>query len=115
MVAPVIDLAARRERFEGAVRRFDAAARKVGLGPNACRLEDFVAYMPTHNYIFNPTRELWPAQSVNARVPPVDDGTGNTVPASKWLAKHRAVEQMTWAPGYPMEIKDRLKIGRAHV
>src|SRR5262249_28966934 len=22
--------------------------------------------------------------------------------------KHRAVEQMTWAPGYPMEIKDRL-------
>jgi hypothetical protein len=30
------------------------------------------------------------------------------IPASKWLAKHRAVEQMTWAPGYPMEIKDRL-------
>ena len=108
----------------------DLAAR---IGPHGCQLEDFVAYMPTHNYIFKPTRELWPAQSVDARVPPVDDGTGNLIPASKWLAKHRAVEQMTWAPGYPMEIKDRLiseggwidrpgctvfnlyQIGRAHV
>src|SRR5262245_40711414 len=111
MAASVVDLAAQRKRFEEVARRV-AAAR---IGPGGCRLEDFVAYMPTHNYIFKPTRELWPAPSVNARVPPVDDGTGNSIPASKWLAKHRAVEQMTWAPGYPMEIKDRLKIGRAHV
>src|SRR5262245_64493882 len=55
-----------------------------------------------------PTRKLGPAPMVNARVPVVDDDTGNLIRASKWLAKHRAVEQMTWAPGYPMEIKDRL-------
>jgi Family of unknown function (DUF5906) len=105
MTASVVGLAAQRKRFEAVAQCFDAAAR---IGPHGCQLEDFVAYMPTHNYIFKPTRELWPAANVNARVPPVDDGTGNLIPASKWLAKHRAVEQMTWAPGYPMEIKDRL-------
>ena len=77
MTASVVDLAAQRKRFEEVARRFDAAVR---IGPNGCQLEDFVAYMPTHNYIFKPTRELWPAPSVNARVPPVDDGTGNLIP-----------------------------------
>ncbi len=35
------------------------------------KLEDFYAYMPMHNYIFAPSREPWPAASVNARIPPV--------------------------------------------
>src|SRR5262249_32027467 len=34
-------------------------------------LEDFYAYMPQHNYIYVPSREPWPAASVNARIPPV--------------------------------------------
>lgn len=34
--------------------------------PNAVTAEDFYAYMPTHQYIFVPSRELWPASSVNA-------------------------------------------------
>ena len=29
---------------------------------------DFHAYMPMHSYIFAPSREMWPATSVNARV-----------------------------------------------
>jgi hypothetical protein len=32
-------------------------------------LDDFYAYMPSHNYIFVPTRAPWPAGSVNARIP----------------------------------------------
>ena len=28
---------------------------------NALSVDDFVAYMPMHNYIFKPTRETWPA------------------------------------------------------
>jgi hypothetical protein len=35
----------------------------------AVHLDDFVAYMPMHNYVFLPTREPWPAASVNARIP----------------------------------------------
>ena len=53
-------------------------------------LDDFYAYLPQHQYIFAPTRDLWPAASVNARLSPV------------------AVEQMTWAPGMPVLIPDKL-------
>jgi hypothetical protein len=82
--------------------------------------DDFYAYMPLHNYIYTPTRDPWPAASVNARVPPVPllDAAGNPVtdargkakviPASVWLDQHKAVEQMTWAPGLPMVIPNRL-------
>ncbi len=82
--------------------------------------EDFYAYMPAHAYLFAPTRELWPAASVDARLPAVplvdDDGQPilndkndqkRTKP-SRWLDRHRPVEQMTWAPGQPMIVCDRL-------
>ena len=65
----------------------------------------------TNSYIFAPTRDIWPAASVNARVPAVVvmDGSGPVeMKASAWLARHRPVEQMTWAPGLPALIKDRI-------
>jgi RepB DNA-primase from phage plasmid len=72
-------------------------------------VEDFVAYRPSGNFIFIPTRDMWPANSVNASVWPVDvEGKEKPVPAASWIAAHRAVEQMTWAPGEPMEIHDKL-------
>src|SRR5204863_69988 len=71
------------------------------------QLEDFVAYLPKHNYVFLPTREPWPAASVNARIPPVEYGN-ELIRASTWLDQNRPVEQMTWCPGLPMLIEDRL-------
>lgn len=83
-------------------------------------LKDFYAYMPMHVYIFVPSREVWPASSVNARIPPicVTDQNGNpvldeggrpkTIKANRWLDQHQPVEQMTWVPGLPMLIRDRL-------
>jgi hypothetical protein len=83
-------------------------------------LDDFHAYMPMHNYIFAPTREMWPASSVNARIPPVPlldangrqvlnkDGEPKHIPGSAWLDRNKPVEQMTWAPGQPMIIQDQL-------
>ena len=82
--------------------------------------DDFYAYMPDHSYIFVPTREMWPAGSVNARVPPVavlkKDGTAahgrggkpKGIKPSTWLDRFRPVEQMTWAPGEPLIIPGRL-------
>ena len=32
-------------------------------------IDDFVAYMPMHAYIFTPCREIWAGASVNARLP----------------------------------------------
>ena len=84
-------------------------------------LDDFHAYMPmSRQFIFTPSRELWPASSVDARVPPVPlvdkngkpvvdkDGNEKYMRASAWLSTHQAVEQMTWAPGEPMLIEGRL-------
>jgi Family of unknown function (DUF5906) len=73
-------------------------------------VNDFYAHMPTHTYIFAPSREMWPAASVNARVKPIADG-GKDLSASAWLDRHRQAEQMTWAPGEPIVIRDRIIAG----
>lgn len=77
----------------------------------AVTAEDFWAYMPMHAYIFVPSCEVWPAASVNARVPPVDIGAEKPLKASVWLDSNRHVEQMTWAPGEPPIVADRLVSG----
>lgn len=75
--------------------------------------------MPMHNYIFTPAGDLWPAASVNARVKPVplmrngepdlgEDGKQKFISATAWIDQNRPVEQMTWAPGFSMLIRDRL-------
>lgn len=87
---------------------------------DAVDFDDFYAYMPAHTYLFTPTRELWPAVSVDARLPSVplidddgqpvsnDKGDPKRMKPSRWLDKHRPIEQMTWAPGEPMVVTDRL-------
>lgn len=70
-------------------------------------LESFWAHKPSHRYIFEPTGDLWPAASVNGRLGTVR-ADGEELTASQWLTKHRPVEQMTWAPGEPKIIRDRL-------
>jgi hypothetical protein len=83
-------------------------------------LDDFYAYMPMHNYVYVPSREPWPAPSVNARIPPVaivnasgqpvlnEQGKPKAIPASLWLDQNRPVEQMSWAPGESAVIANRL-------
>jgi hypothetical protein len=102
-----------RSARELAAAQFTDTQKPKGNGSatetgEAVSLEDFVAYMPASNaYIFKPTREIWPAANVNAHCPPIQSGD-DEIAASKWLAKHAAVAQMTWAPGEPMLIEDRL-------
>jgi hypothetical protein len=95
--------------IEDVFSSFGDEARAKGKSPadEVIQLEDFVAYLPRHNYVFLPTREPWPATSVNARIAPVEDGD-EPIAASKWLDQNRPVEQATWCPGLPMLIKDRL-------
>jgi hypothetical protein len=69
-------------------------------------IADFVAYMPQHCYIFKPTGEMWPGSSVNARISPI--AGKKPISASAWLDKNAPVEQMTWAPGEPTLIHNRL-------
>lgn len=74
-------------------------------------LEDFHAYMPSHEYIYVPTRQFWKAASINARIAPIDVGASKPIRPSDWLDQNRPVEVMTWAPGLPMIIEHRLVAG----
>lgn len=84
---------------------------EVGTNERAGTLtiDDFLAYLPAHRYVFRPTRELWPAASVDARLQPwpVDSAYKPQRP-SRYLDEHAAVEQMTWAPGLGEIIEDRV-------
>jgi hypothetical protein len=93
-------------------------------------IKDFQAYLPDHSYIHIPTRVMWPAVTVNSLLPPMallnKDGTVYITPStvneagetvlgvpvytkpSLWLDEYQSVEQLTWAPGLPMLIRDRL-------
>jgi hypothetical protein len=89
--------------------------------PEGVNLNNFFSLMNKSGaYIFIPCRDIWPRASVDARLPPmpVVNKNGNPrrgsngkiiyQPASKWLDKNRPVEVMTWAPGLPLRIPDRL-------
>jgi hypothetical protein len=74
---------------------------------------DFFAYLPQHRYLYVPMRDLWPASSIDAVLRPVKigtdkDGKDKFISASRWLDQNRAVQAMTWAPGFPMIVEDRL-------
>ena len=98
----------------------ESGATKFAKLPEGGTLKDFVAYLPQHNYIYVPTREPWVRGGVNASLPPMPllkpDGTpaldkkGNAtfISASAWIDKNQPVKQITWAPGEPMLIRDRL-------
>jgi Bifunctional DNA primase/polymerase, N-terminal/Primase C terminal 2 (PriCT-2)/Family of unknown function (DUF5906) len=109
----------------GTAELFGLADRDDPTWRAAVKISDFIAYSPLHDYIYIPTRAHWPAASVNGRLPSVAltkaDGSPVFEPvkkngvekqkyisASSWLDQNSAVEQMTWAPGLPLLIRDRL-------
>jgi hypothetical protein len=62
-------------------------------------LNDFYAFLPKHTYIYAPTRDMWPEESIKSTINGV---------AAKWLDLNRGIHQMIWAPGEEMIVKDRL-------
>jgi len=102
---------------ERELRRIFDKAR--GRNPGV-RLEHFVAYMQSRGYVYLPAGDFWPAERVNARLPPLPQIDGGqpvinektnkqeTIRPADWLARHAPVEQITWAPGLPQFIDDRL-------
>jgi hypothetical protein len=106
--AMLVDLA------RGWPKRDPRSSPLVGIG-----VDDFYAYLPAHTYLYRPTRELWPAVSVNSKIAPIalvdehgepvldDKGKPKSMTAAAWLDIHRGVEQMTWSPGEAELINDR--------
>jgi hypothetical protein len=60
---------------------------------------DFYAVLPQHQYLCVLTRALWPAASINGHF-------GKE--SAKWLDTNRPAAALTWAPGEPLAIEDRL-------
>jgi hypothetical protein len=73
--------------------------------PKEGPLQAFYAYLPEHKYIHRSTRALWPMASVNGSLEGIS--IGKDKPAA-WLDKHRAIHQMTWAPGLPEVVVDKI-------
>jgi hypothetical protein len=108
------------------VSKFDANFTEEIFEPDAggsgVNIEDFVAYPPSHVYIFKPCREVWVGAGVDACLLPVPvltmagrpkrDKNGKVVAlrATRWLDQNQRVEGMTWCPGQPMLIRDRLVV-----
>ena len=83
--------------------------------------EDFCAYAPTRTCIYLPCRTPWPNASIDTRLPrrPLLDANGNpvrnkgkvvTISASTWLEQNRSVETLTWDPGEPELVRDKLAV-----
>ena len=74
----------------------DAAGKMKSKG---VRFDDFVAYLPRHTYIFMPTNEHWPAESVNAQLPRVPRIYPDGKPMLETKGKNKGVasrSRRTW-------------------
>jgi hypothetical protein len=111
--------AARGRRFQFKAWRMSKKPKTI---PVAISLEDFVAHLPgaTVTYVYLPTMEQWSAKAVKTQLPPIvklnangqpvldEKGEPVMIAASTWLDINRPVQQMTWAPGEPRLIENKL-------
>jgi hypothetical protein len=92
------------------------------MSQEGVHIDDFYSLMTqAGTYIFVPGRTTWPRDRIDARLPPVPvlehgrpalngKGKPKTEPASRYLDRERPVEAMSWHPGEPLVIKDRLPL-----
>jgi uncharacterized protein DUF5906 len=103
-----------RAYFEATVGKALAGAqRPQAERQGSAALAEFYGLMLEHKFIHTPSGDLWPVGTVNSRFPKVTigtDGDGHPVKLlpSQWIDRNRPVEQMTWSPGDPQLIEDRL-------
>ena len=69
-----------------------------------CSMSDFWAVLPEHKYLFVPTRALWSVEAINSLF--YEDGMDESPSAT--LDKQRGVHAVTWAPGLPLIVDNRL-------
>jgi len=60
---------------------------------------DFYSVLPQHKYLYVPTRDLWPAESVDGIL---------SKEMRRWIDTNSAVVQMTWHPDEPLIISGRV-------
>jgi hypothetical protein len=74
-------------------------------------LAKFWAHLPSGKMIYESTREMWSAGSLDKHIRRVKDAMtmeGPGMLASTWLSQNRFVKSMGWAPGELMIIEDKV-------
>src|SRR5262245_66313064 len=102
-----------------AKKTFTATTSASNPANSGVTVDDFVAYLPRHLYIFTPCREIWVGCGVDACLPrmqvftksgkPKRDQNGNVVyePAATWLDRERGMQEATCCPGQALQIAER--------
>ena len=90
-----------------------ATPSSIRSADGAIGLEDFYAVPSMARYMYMPTRESWIGRSVDRILPAIAtprklNGKFVTIKPSLWLDQNRRVEQISWLPGAPEIIEDRL-------
>lgn len=86
-----------RGAFDDAVRALEDAKR---ADMDRHQLRDFISFLPTGQYIHRPSGAFWPARTVNATLPPMEQkGEKKPIKATVWLDRHASVVQLAWVPG----------------
>lgn len=74
-------------------------------------LEDFYHHGPDNRFLYLGTNDMWSAASVDQVISPwpKNDDNGKLLAPSKWLARHRSIDQLSWAPGRP-QVEDGVSV-----
>jgi hypothetical protein len=99
---------AKRKKDEAAAVKAAALMKEHGLTEDdldtaaapSGSFDDFIAYLPEHKYIFKATGALWPPATINSIL-----GAN----ATNVLDNVNPAHCMTWAPGLPTLITDRVR------
>jgi len=92
---------ARKEARKAAKMTATAIMPDTGVGVS---MTDFYAVLPQHQYLFVPTRALWSPAAING----LFGDPADIEPPSQTLDQSRGVQAMTWAPGLPLIVENRL-------
>ncbi len=97
------------EAIRGAAADAGVEIDVAALFPAQPTVDDFYAFLPSHQYICRHDGAMWLQSGVNTTVARVavgvdEDGVEITIPAYLWLDRNRGVWQMTWVPGKPQLI-----------
>lgn len=104
---PARDRSRASENAMGRQAKFTPDNGRAQNLPARIKLTDFWAFMPGHQYLYIPTRELWPASSVNGQLVWPMQG-GKPIAPSKWLDQSRPIVQLAWHPGETEIIEGRV-------
>ncbi|MGE3771481.1 MAG: primase-helicase family protein [Gammaproteobacteria bacterium] len=93
---PTPDITRAREKL----RQAAPSMQTDGLRDKA--LDDFYHYAPDNRCIYLPTGEMWACASADMAIKHwPKNPQGEAMKPSRWLARNRAVDQITWHPGRP--------------